>query len=454
MFPRINRFALGSASSLSGELSFMIWIYRILFFPVFILSVPWVIWHVKRRGGYGKDLRQRFGNIPGSLKINPNKKRIWIQAVSVGEVRALRLFLIKLDTEKEVEVFLTTTTSTGYKIAKDNYSKLTKGIYYFPVDFPLFNRKTWNRIQPDLCILTEGELWPEHIHTAKKRGVPIVLLNARMSDSTLKTYLSLGGLAKNLFKSLDLVIASNERNAKRFRQLGCVREKIKVAGNLKCDIPIPDLLSEDERNTLANELGLPIKNSPDGKTTVLCGASTWTGEEATLFRISKQLRGEGIDLRIIVTPRHVERKKEIKADLQPFDLLSHFRSEGPAQNEVEICITDTTGELHKFLQLADLVFVGKSLPPHKGGQTPIEAGMLKKPILFGPGMSNFRDIANGLIQFGIATEVQDEQSLEKEIRELCQDARRRQKQSEKADDWLKATQGATDRTLQLLSDFL
>ncbi|MDA1067816.1 MAG: 3-deoxy-D-manno-octulosonic acid transferase [Verrucomicrobia bacterium] len=432
----------------------MIWIYRLLFFPVFILSVPWVLWHVKRRGGYGKDLTQRFGNIPGSLEKTQNIKRIWIQAVSVGEVRALRSFLTKLDSEKRVEVFLTATTSTGYKIAKDNYSELIKGIYYFPIDFPLFNRKTWNRIQPDLCILTEGELWPEHIHTAKMRGVPIVLINARMSDSTLKTYLSLRGLAKSIFKSLDLIIASSEGNAKRFRKLGCAHENTKVAGNLKCDIPIPDLLSEDERNTLAKELGLPLRASTDSNTVILCGASTWPGEEAALFKISKQLRSEGIDLRLIVTPRHAERKKEIKTDLEPFDLSSHFRSDGPAEKVVEISIADTTGELHKFLQLSDLVFVGKSLPPHKGGQTPIEAGMLKKPILLGPGMSNFRDIANSLIRFGIAIEVQDEQTLENAIRTFCLDPNRSQNQSEKADDWLKANQGATERTLQFLSDFL
>ena len=432
----------------------MIWIYRLLFFPVFILSVPWVLWHVKRRGGYGKDMMQRFGRIPDSSGKSRDIKRIWIQAVSVGEVRALRSFLTKLDSEKQAEVFLTTTTSTGYKIAKDNYSELTKGIYYFPIDFPLFNRKTWNRIQPDLCILTEGELWPEHIHTAKMRGVPIVLINARMSDSTLKTYLSLRGLAKNIFKSLDLVVASSEGNAIRFKRLGCPHENIKVAGNLKCDIPIPDLLSEDERTTLAKELGLPVKTPPDSNTIILCGASTWLGEEAGLFKIAKKLRSEGIDLRLIVTPRHAERKKEIKADLEPFDLSSHFRSEGPAENEVEICIADTTGELHKFLQVSDFVFIGKSLPPHKGGQTPIEAGMLKKPILLGPGMSNFRDIANSLIRFGIAIEIQDEQSLENAVRTFCLDPNRIQNQTTKADDWLKANQGATERTLQFLSNFV
>jgi 3-deoxy-D-manno-octulosonic-acid transferase len=432
----------------------MIWIYRLFFLPISILSIPWVLWHINRRGGYGKDLKQRFGNIPDCLEKDPGITRIWIQAVSVGEVRALRSFLIQLKANKHVEVFLTTTTSTGYKIAKEIYPDLTKGIYYFPIDFPLFNRRTWNRIQPDLCILTEGELWPEHIYTAKKRRVPIVLVNARISDSTLKTYLSLGRLATFIFKNLDLVIASSERNAERFKRLGCANDNTKVAGNLKCDIPIPHLLSEEEGNSLRKELGLPSPSKRDSRTTILCGASTWAGEEAALFRICKQLRSEGIDLRLIVTPRHVERKKEIKTDLEAFDLSSHFRSEGPARIEVEISIADTTGELHKFLQLSDLVFVGKSLQPHKGGQTPIEAGMLKKPILFGPGMSNFRDIANGLIHFGIATEIKDEQALENAIRELCQHLSQRQKHSEKADEWLKVNQGATERTLQFLSDFL
>jgi 3-deoxy-D-manno-octulosonic-acid transferase len=437
-----------------GESLRMIWIYRILFLPVFILSIPWVLWHVKRRGGYGKDLMQRFGQIPGVQERSTNKKRIWIQAVSVGEVRALRSFLITLASELNVDVYLTTTTSTGIKVAKDSYRDLVNRIYYFPIDFVPFSRKTWNRIAPDLCILTEGELWPEHIHQAKKRHVPVLLLNARMSDSTFKVYSRLGPLCRPIFTNLKCVIASSESNAQKFEKLGVQPELIHTVGNLKCDMPIPHLLSGEESTALRHELGLPNPDSEEEQSIILCGASTWPGEEAALFKICKQLREEGINLRLLITPRHAERRKEIKAGLESFSLSSHFRSDGHAPSLVEVSVADTTGELTKFLQLADIVYIGKSMPPNQGGQTPIEAAMLKKPIVFGPNMSNFREIADGLVGHGIAVRVQDEPSLKTIIRRLCLQPYQRAQQRESADLWLKTNQGATARCFQLVKEFL
>ena len=432
----------------------MIWIYRILFLPVFILSIPWVLWHVKRRGGYGKDLMQRFGEIPEIQDKNPVVKRIWIQAVSVGEVRALRSFLISLAAESNVDVYLTTTTSTGFKVAKDSYRDLVKRVYYFPIDFVLFSRKTWNRIQPDLCILTESELWPEHIHQAVKRQTPIVLLNARMSDSTFNIYSKLGPVCRHIFKSLDAVIASSAGNAKRFEKLGASPDHIHIAGNLKCDIAIPDLLSAEDISILKKELGLADSESFENKDLILCGASTWPGEEAALFRICQQLRKEGIALRLLITPRHAERRKELKTGLESFSLTSHFRTDGPAPSDVTVSIADTTGELTKFLQLADIVYIGKSMAPNRGGQTPIEAAMLKKPIIFGPNMSNFQDIAKSLVQYGIADQFRDEITLENTVRRLCTTPEVRKLQHEKADKWLKANQGATDRSLQIINEYL
>lgn len=432
----------------------MIWIYRILFLPVFILSIPWVLWHVKRRGGYGKDLMQRFGEIPEAQEKDPVRKRLWIQAVSVGEVRALRSFLISIASKSNVDVYLTTTTSTGFKVAKDSYRDLVKRVYYFPIDFVLFSQKTWNKIRPDICILTEGELWPEHIHQAKKQRIPIVLLNARMSDSTFNIYLKLGPVCRHIFKSLDAVVASTAENANRFEKLGTPPDQIHSAGNLKCDIPIPHLLSTEEIENLKKELGLAGSETSENNDLILCGASTWPGEEAALLRICHQLRNEGIGLRLLITPRHAERRKELKAGLESFPLTWHFRTDGPAPSEVTVSIADTTGELTKFLQLADIVYIGKSMEPNRGGQTPIEAAMLKKPIIFGPNMSNFRDIAESLVRHGIAIQFQDEVDLENTIRRLSTNPDDRENQHVKADEWLKANQGATERSLQIISKYL
>ncbi len=447
-----NRFALKTAYAFLGSSNFMIWIYRILFLPVFALSIPYILWHAKRRGGYRKDLHHKFGMVP-RRSSSKEKKRIWIQAVSVGEIKAIKPLIEALNEEPNIELILTTTTSTGYQIAHKTYQGLVSGIYYFPLDFIPFTKKAWRRIQPDLCLLMEGELWPEHIHQAKQNQVPIILINARLSDKTFQLYQRLGGVTRYIFQSLDLVLASSKTNSERFLSLGTHKNKTIPVGNLKCDMPVPEKLEEREIETLLRELGLPPK-SPDNPSIILCGASTWNGEELILLKMAEQLRKEGFDLRLIITPRHVERRKEIESDLEDTSLKLHFRSQGIANKEVQVAVADTTGELIKFIQLADIVFVGRSLKPHTGGQTPIEAGMLGKPVLFGPGMANFRDIAKSLINSGIATQVRDETELTKLVRELCLDPKRRQDRGRNTQTWLAENQGATQRTIELLRQWL
>ena len=431
----------------------MIWAYRILFLPVFILSIPYILWHAKRRGGYKKDFHHKFGNVPYREPSSSQSKRIWIQAVSVGEIRAIKPLIEALSAKPEVELVLTTTTSTGYKIAHETYENHVAGIYYFPLDFVPFTKKAWRRIRPDFCLLMEGELWPEHIHQAKRNKVPIALINARLSDSTYRLYQRLGGLTRSIFKSLDLILASSDSNATRFLDLGTRQENTKPVGNIKCDVPAPPPLGDGEAIALRKELGLPAA-SDKNQTLILCGASTWKGEERSLITICEALQKNGIDLRLIITPRHVERRKDIEAELQNTSLKYHIRSRGSATEDVQIVIADTTGELTKFIQLSDLVFVGRSLPPHTGGQTPIEAGMLGKPTLFGPGMANFRDIARSLLNADIATQVEDEEALRITVEELCADPEKRQAKGRNAQAWLVANQGATQRTLEAIQKFM
>jgi len=253
---------------------------------------------------------------------------------------------------------------------------------------------------------------------------------------------------------LDQVITSSPSNAERFQKLGCTPEKIITVGNLKCDVPLPEPLTEIEKNTLIQELGLNDPNCNNGQPLIVCGASTWNGEEEILFRILEELTEEGHQLRLLVVPRHMERRDEIKSQINGHNMSFHFRSEGRSKNSVQACIGDTTGELAIFLQISDLVFIGRSLPPHKGGQTPIEAGMLGKPIFFGPDMSNFREIAKSLLAHGVAEKVYDEPSLKTAIRELCLNKDLRRERGEKATQWLRSNQGATDRTLKALKGFI
>ena len=432
----------------------MIWIYRLLFLPGLLVALPRYWWQTRGRGSFQAGLGQRLGRVPRSKAKSPETVRVWIQAVSVGELQAIRPLLEALHERRHVEVILTTTTVTGYRLAREKYTGLTEQISYFPIDFWRFSRRAWDRIQPDLCILMEGELWPEHLRQAGKRGIPVLLINARMSDRAYSFHTRLKYLARPAFKGLTKVLASDEKSKKRYVDLGVDPANVSITGNMKCDSPLPRALGNGEASQLLKELGFIPDDSSTGKPFVICGASTWPGEEEALLKIFLSLKIRRRDLRLLIVPRHMERREEIRKRLRNFPLPFHFRSEGLPLEPVEVHIGDTTGELVNFLQISHIVFVGRSLPPHTQGQTPIEAGLLQKPILFGPGMSNFEEIAQSLIDHGVAERVEDPARLEEKLQEWLVDPDLLQEKSKNAKGWMAAHGGAIARTLRGLEEFL
>ena len=421
----------------------MIWIYRILFLPLLLVAAPYYLWRMRRRGGYAEGFWHRFGAVPATLPAkSTDKKRVWLQAVSVGEMLAITPLLEALQRDG-VEVYLTTTTSTGYKLAKEKYAALVTAIGYFPLDFWAFNARAWRRVQPDLCVLMEGERWPEHVHQARRRGVPVVSVNARMSDKSFARSLRFRGAMRPLAAGMTQVLCSSKRDEERFRELGFSAEKLRTTGNLKLDVAIT-AMSESERSTLKQELGL----SSGGL--VLLGSSTWAGEEVALIAALTAARARGLAASLLLVPRHAERREELRGVLAKSGLRFHFRSEGAAAGEVDVAVGDTTGELRKFTQLADLVFTGKSLAPHEGGQTPVEAAVLGKPLLHGPRMSNFHEIIRTLTEAGAVRKVETHSELVSVAVELLQDSAQRERMATAARAWHAANRGATERTLAVL----
>jgi 3-deoxy-D-manno-octulosonic-acid transferase len=345
-----------------------------------------------------------------------------------------------------VEVYLTTTTSTGFRLANDRYRGLTLGVGYFPLDWWPFSVRAWRRIAPDLVILTEGERWPEHLRQAAKRGVPVLGINARLSDRSYQRMMVWPAAVRFMFRGLTRVLTCSAQDAERFAALGVPPEKILTTGNIKLDVQIPPL-TDAARAQLRRELGLPPG-------LVLLGSSTWPGEEDALIGALRRAREGGVRCTLLLVPRHAERRREIERRLQKSGLTYHFRSRGAAPGEVEVAVGDTTGELRKLTQLADLVFVGKSLPPHSEGQTPVEAAALEKPILFGPGMSNFRLIARDLLERGAAHEVADAAALAAEVQALLRDAGRRGQLAAAAAQWHRDNSGAVARTLAVIREEL
>lgn len=423
----------------------MSWAYRILFPLLLIPALPYYFWRMLRRGGYGTGFSQRFGFFPAPGPKTPGKRRFWIQAVSVGEIEAIGPLLRQLRATGEAEIILTTTTSTGLRLAKERYADVADAIGVFPADLWPCSALAWRRIRPDVVVLVEGELWPEHLAQARARGVPAFLVNGRISDRSFARHRRLRSLSRHVLGHFRRIAAGSEEDARRFRELGF---DAVLTGNIKFDVAGDAPMPADERARLRAELGF----GADPRTVVLLGSSTWKGEEALLLRIVRDLRAAGTDVRLLLVPRHSERRAEVAAEVSASGLDWHQRSSGgpvaPAGTVVHLA--DTTGELRRLTRAADVAFCGKSLPPHEGGQTPIECAAAGVGIVYGPRMSNFRDICRGLEKAGAAFRAEDADALEARLAVLCADERDRSELGRRAAAWHQGNRGATARTLEIL----
>lgn len=403
-----------------------------------------------RRGGYRSGFLHRFGLFRKLPAPAPGVNRIWIQAVSVGELLAAAPLIDRLRGAGH-EVILTTTTSTGFALARRRHAGDVTLTGVFPLDFWPTSALAWRRLRPDAAILFESELWPEHLHQAGRRGIPVFLVNARLSERSFNRYLRLRALARPLLRPLTTVLAASPTDEERHR---CLRPRaaVHLTGNLKVDFDPEPRLDDAAKRSLATECGFVDDASPSGAPLppILLGASTWPGEEAALVEAWKQLSTENPGLCLILVPRHAERRREVAADLRAAGvepvLRTELRAESrPAPAGTRVYVADTTGELRRFTQLADAVFVGKSLPPHVQGQTPIEAAGYGKPVFFGPGMKEFSDIAAALVREGAAEVVPDAAQLAPRIAPVLGAAEARARRGAAARRWFEANRGAVDR---------
>ena len=434
----------------------MIWLYRILILPFLLLMSPYYVGRMLKRGGYGKDFSHRFGNVPALPAPANGVKRIWIQAVSVGETEAVAPLLKKLKERKVVEVILTTTTSTAYKIIRDKYADLVTAYACFPIDFWPFSRKAWKRFAPTLVVQMEGELWPEHLHQARSRGIPVLLVNARLSDKSFRRYQKAGAVARRIFAQIDFICAGTQNDFQRFLQLGVPENKIALTGNMKFDAAGGEALGESEKYALYREIFAP--SVPAGKAgDVLLGSSTWPGEEAVMIDTFRRARQSNPDLKLLIVPRHAERRAEITALLENSEFRWYLRSKTKAEDvpaDADICIADTTGELRRLSQIATVAFVGKSLLPNKGGQTPIECAAIGVPLVYGTEMTNFKDVCRALEDIGSAIKVRDGNAAAETLCALLNDPAQRERMSAAEKAWHADNQGATARVLSRIERYI
>ncbi|MEI8206907.1 MAG: 3-deoxy-D-manno-octulosonic acid transferase [Kiritimatiellales bacterium] len=396
----------------------MIWILYNLFFPIaFLLLLPKFISRMARRGGYRRHFEQRLGIYGrGTAARLAEGSRIWIHAVSVGELFvALRFIEEHRKQDPEALFVLSTNTSTGHALAEQKMDRRDV-LIYFPVDLPLVMRRVFNQINPLKLILVECEFWPNMVRQAHRRGIPVALINGRISDSSFKGYMILRPFTRRLLEMINPVCMQGQQDAERILALGAWPETVIILGTAKYDLPPPAADADSKARAVLKKISV-LDNA-----LVLLGGSTWPGEEEALCKIYKNLRPQHPELFLVLVPRHAERRAEVFKAIETQGLSYALRSQmNSGAAKPDVLVVDTTGELMSFYAAADVVFVGKSLCEH-GGQNPIEPALFGKSIVVGPNMENFPSVMDDFLAAKALRQVDSFQSLEKTVAELLADS--------------------------------
>ncbi|MEY2572312.1 MAG: 3-deoxy-D-manno-octulosonic-acid transferase [Verrucomicrobiota bacterium] len=424
----------------------MIRFFYNLLYPIGLLFfLPGQIAKLVRRGNYQHKLGQRFGIYGADVRARLAAQRnTWIHAVSVGEVSvALKLIARLRQLDPEFFCVLTTTTTTGFQVANSEADDRME-VLYNPLDFWPITRSAFAAIRPVRIVLVEAEVWPNLVAEARRRRVPLALVNARLSKRSEARFHRFLFLIAPTFRCLDAVCVQETEDIRRWVELGVPPARIHHVGSIKYD-PAGVRLNPDLPLEILASFGID-RDSP-----ILFGGSTHAGEEEILGEIFQRLRTDFPTFRLIIAPRHVERVGEIRTRLERLGLNVCLRSEAgnkcPAQPDC--LLLDTTGELQHWYAVATIVFVGKSLTA-RGGQNPVEPILAGKPVLFGPHMENFSALAQALIVNRAAVQVRDPNSLQEQIAWLLRDREAAFKLVANALEVLARHTGATERTAAIV----
>jgi 3-deoxy-D-manno-octulosonic-acid transferase len=424
----------------------MIRLFYNLLYPLgLLLFLPGQISKLLRRGNYRHKFGQRLGVYDRDVHARLASHRCtWIHAVSVGEVAiALKLSAKLSELDPEFFCALTTTTTTGFAFATQEADERME-VLYSPLDFWPIMRRAYAVIRPVRVILVEAEVWPNLAAEARKRGLPLALVNARLSQRSERRFRRFLFLVAPTFGCLDLVCVQEPEDIERWSALGVPRVRIQNVGSIKYD-PAETKLNPELPIQILRAFGI------GGDRPILFGGSTHAGEEGILCDIFQRLRGDFPAIMLIIAPRHVERAGEIRPRLARLGLNVSLRSEAEmARTSPPDCILlDSTGELQNWYAVATIVFIGKSLTA-RGGQNPVEPILAGKPVLFGPHMENFSALARALVANEAAIQIRDPNSLQEKIAWLLRDREAALRLVSNAQAVLARHGGATARTARLV----
>jgi 3-deoxy-D-manno-octulosonic-acid transferase len=405
------------------------------------LAWPYFLVQGLRHGKYLRNFRARWGRLPDGL---PAGGVIWLHAVSMGEVLACPRLVKELKRRMpERRIVVSTITETGFQTAQKRLA--ADGFFYCPFDFAFVVRRVLRQLRPALLVVVETELWPNLFYEARRGGVRLVVVNARISDRSFPRYRLFRTFFGQVLACADALLAQSDEDARRLRGIGAPAERISVTGTLKYDLEEPARLP-DWLDALLERWSAPG---------VLIAGSTAAGEEESVLDAFQLLRKRRASLRLMIAPRRPERFDEVTRMAQARGLSVQRRSQlAPgAELQADTVVLDSVGELAAAYRHAAVVLVGGSLVSH-GGQNPLEPAFHSRPMVAGPSMSNFREITEALRAAGGILQIRSADELASQLERLFSDPVASREMGRRARALLDASRGATDRTVHALEALL
>jgi 3-deoxy-D-manno-octulosonic-acid transferase len=419
---------------------------RLLYSALFYALIPFILgrltWRGRKLPSYRERWRERFALY---YDLPPESNLVWFHAVSVGEAEAafpiIRSFRARFPAFR---LLVTCTTPTGSARIQAVLGDSVQHVY-LPYDLPDCVARFLNHFRPALGVVMETEIWPNLYQQCKARGIPLTIVNGRLSEKSARGYRRLRGLTAESLSSLALVAAQTAADAKRYRSLGADPAKVRVAGNVKFDLEFSEALREE---------ALRLRAALFGGRPVWIAGSTHPGEEDQILAAQAHISAALPETLLVLAPRHPERAGEIAGLCTKRGLMARRRTENlPCDHATAVFLLDSLGELRLFYGASDVAFVGGSLVP-RGGHNLLEPAAAGVPVFYGPRTFNFAEIARRLGQSGGGLEVHDAAELAEQVIRLLQDPGKRLDIGSKGRAFVDANRGAVERVTNLLGALL
>ena len=425
-------------------------LYSLAMLLVFLAASPYFLYQAIRHGKYAGSLPERLGLLPVSLNLD-REPSIWIHAVSVGEALTARAIAGELRARyPHLRLFVSTTTMTGQQVAKQSF-QVADGVFFFPIDLGFIVRRVLEIVRPRLFVMMETEIWPNLLRECRARGVKTAVINGRISTRSFPRYRLVRPLFRRVLTLVDRFCVQGKETAGRLAELGAPPERITITGSLKFDALQATGAAGTARGA---ERVLRYLTVADDRAVIVAG-STMPGEHEIVLRAFERIRTLARKPLLILAPRKPEHFAEAASLARQSGFRTALRSELAIDEEVraDVVVLDTIGELAQVYQAATVVFVGGSLVPI-GGHNILEPAVYGKPIVFGPHMQNFAEIAETFLSDRAAVQVASGRAMEDALIELLLAPEARVRLGERARALVEANRGARERTLAAIAELL